>query len=164
MEKFAITPLLLVLFQVEVTDVLFAVDSIPAIFCDYLRRIHCIYVEYFRDFRVTRPVLCLAAFMNRFRYLKMSLVFILAFVAVKMLISHYYAIAPMVSLAVILGLLSVGVLPTLLSKEKGLDKPSGPLSNELMEFAWITFKQAKRLVVIVTGFTVLCGIGHDSSP
>ncbi len=153
--KTAITPLMLVLMQVEATDVLFAVDSIPAIFAITSDTFIVFTSNIFAILGLRALYFALAAFMNRFIYLKVSLVFVLAFIAVKMLISHYYHIAPMVSLAVILGILSVGILPTLLSKEKKLDKPMGPPSSKLMELAWMTFRQAKRLVIIVTGFTVL---------
>jgi tellurite resistance protein TerC len=57
----------------------------------------------------------LAGLMDKFRYLKLSLVFVLAFVGVKMLLSHSpdYKIPNGVSLAVIAGLLAVGVIASL---------------------------------------------------
>jgi hypothetical protein len=60
----------------------------------------------------------LAGFMHQFRYLKTSLVFVLAYVGVKMLVSHHYPIPNMVSLAFIAGILVVGVLASLLASSR----------------------------------------------
>ncbi|MDP1834754.1 MAG: TerC/Alx family metal homeostasis membrane protein [Chlamydiales bacterium] len=148
------TPLCLVLLQVEATDVLFAVDSIPAIFAITMDPFIVFTSNIFAILGLRALYFALASFMNRFRYLKVALVFILAFVGVKLLLSHDYPIPPYVSLVVILGMLFVGIMPTLLSKEPD-DRPNGPLANDLKELFVMTYRQAKRFVIIVTGFTIL---------
>lgn len=113
----AMTPLFLVLMQVEATDVLFAVDSIPAIFAITSDPFIVFTSNIFAILGLRALYFALASFMNRFRYLKVSLVFILAYIGVKMLLAHPYPIPSYVSLMVILGILTAGLLPTLLVKE-----------------------------------------------
>jgi tellurite resistance protein TerC len=60
----------------------------------------------------------LAHMMDRFRYMEVSLVFLLAFIGVKMLLSHYYPIPNVVSLAIIAGILFVGVSASLFATHK----------------------------------------------
>ncbi len=113
----AITPLFLVLLQVEATDVLFAVDSIPAIFAITSDPFIVFTSNIFAVLGLRALYFALASFMHRFRYLKVSLVFVLAFVGVKMLLAHTYPIPAYVSLMIIVGILTVGVLPTLFAKQ-----------------------------------------------
>jgi tellurite resistance protein TerC len=67
--------------------------------------------------------------MARFRYLKMSLVFILAFVGVKMLLVHHYALPTHVALSFILGILSIGVAASLLGGHRDTAPLVSPLAN-----------------------------------
>jgi tellurite resistance protein TerC len=104
------TPLFLVLLMVESTDVLFAVDSIPAIFAVTQDPFLVFTSNVFAILGLRSLYFAIAPLMDRFRYLKLSLVFILAFVGVKMILSHYEPIPTAVSLSVIVGILSVGIL------------------------------------------------------
>ena len=72
----------------------------------------------------------LAGAMSRFRYLKMSLVFVLAFVGVKMLLSHHYTIPTLVSLSFILGILVVGVAASMVGSGKDTAKLVPPPLGE----------------------------------
>jgi tellurite resistance protein TerC len=69
----------------------------------------------------------LASYMEKFRYLKSALVFVLAFVGVKMILSNHYHIPDMASLAIIFGILLVGVLASV----RGADKDPVPLRSPL---------------------------------
>lgn len=151
----AITPLFLVLIQVEATDVIFAVDSIPAIFAITEDPFIVFTSNIFAILGLRALYFALVAFMNRFRYLKISLVFILAFVGVKLVLAHTHPISPYASLMVILGMLLVGVLPTLLTKEPPDKSPEGPFTEEIQELAKVSFNQARRLVMIILGFSIL---------
>ena len=111
----AVTPLLLVLLLVESTDVLFAVDSIPAIFAITHDPFIVFTSNVFAILGLRSLYFALAGMMDRFRYLKMSLVFVLAFVGVKMMLSHHHPLPTIVSLAVIGGILSVGILASVLA-------------------------------------------------
>lgn len=121
--KRAITPMFLVLLVVESTDVLFAVDSIPAIFAITSDPFLVFTSNVFAILGLRSLYFALAGMMGHFRYLKASLVFVLAFVGVKMILSDYYHIDTIVSLAVIIGILGVGIVASLIGKE---EPPPGP--------------------------------------
>jgi tellurite resistance protein TerC len=112
--KRAITPLLVVLLVVESTDVLFAVDSIPAVFGITQDAFLVFTSNIFAILGLRSLFFVLAGLFDRFRYIKFSLVFIIAFIGVKMLLSHYYPIADEVALAVIVASLAIGVVGSLL--------------------------------------------------
>ena len=67
--------------------------------------------------------------MSRFRYLKFSLVFILAYIGVKFLLSHYFPIPTHISLAVIAGFLSVGVVASLIHDDPVPLQSAGDLAR-----------------------------------
>jgi tellurite resistance protein TerC len=114
----AITPLFLVLLVIESTDLLFAVDSIPAIFAVTREPFIVFTSNVFAILNLRSLYFVLASAIEKFRYLKPSLVFVLAYVGVKMLLSHHYPIPTQVSLAVIVGILLVGVLASVLAARR----------------------------------------------
>ena len=151
----AITPLFLALILVETSDILFAVDSIPAVFAVTRDPFLVFTSNIFAILGLRSMYFVLAGFMNKFRYLKMSLVFVLAYVGVKMLLSHHYPIPNLVSLAVIGGILGVGVLGSLIGAARDTAALKSPLVNDLQELASVTYRQGRRVVVLVVGGTVL---------
>ena len=104
------TPLCLALITVESTDLLFAVDSIPAVFAVTLDPFIGFSSNVFAILGLRSLYFALAAVMERFRYLKVSLVLVLGFVGCKLLLSHHFPIPNAVSLAVIVGLLLIGAM------------------------------------------------------
>jgi tellurite resistance protein TerC len=126
----AITPMFLVLLVIESTDVLFAVDSIPAIFAVTTDPFIVFTSNVFAILGLRSLYFALAAMMNRFRYIKMSLVFVLAYVGVKMLLSHHHPIPTWVSLSVIGGMLSVGIAASLYAGGRDTAKLKSPLSPD----------------------------------
>lgn len=125
--KSAITPLFLVLLIIESTDVLFAVDSIPAIFAVTRDPFIVFTSNIFAILGLRSLYFALAAVMDKFRYLKVSLVFVLAFVGVKMLLAHHYPIPTFFSLSVILGILLVGIAASLYASRRDTAKLRSPL-------------------------------------
>jgi tellurite resistance protein TerC len=121
----AMTPLFLVLLVVETTDVIFAVDSIPAIFGITRDPFLVFTSNVFAILGLRSLYFALAAVMGLFKYLKASLVFVLAFVGVKMLVAGVYHIDAILSLFIILGILGVGVLASLLAR-----KPAEPATTD----------------------------------
>jgi tellurite resistance protein TerC len=111
----AATPLFLVLLLVESTDLMFAVDSVPAIFAVTQDPFLVFTSNVFAILGLRSLYFALAGAMARFRYLKASLVFVLAFVGVKMLLVHHAKIPTWVSLSFILGILSVGVAASMVA-------------------------------------------------
>ena len=84
--SWAITPLLLALIMVEITDLVFAVDSIPAIFSITPDPFIVFTSNIFAILGLRALYFCLAALIQKFRFLKAALILILAFVGVKLLL------------------------------------------------------------------------------
>jgi len=84
--RWAITPLFLALIMVEVTDLIFAVDSIPAIFAITPDPFIVFTSNIFAILGLRALYFCLAAMIRKFRYLKPALILILAFVGIKLLL------------------------------------------------------------------------------
>jgi tellurite resistance protein TerC len=99
------TPLLIVLAVVETTDVMFAVDSIPAIFGVTIDPFIVYTSNVFAILGLRSLYFVLADFMDRFEYLKHGLGIVLAFVGAKMLLARFYELPITLSLAVIGGVL-----------------------------------------------------------
>jgi len=112
-KRYVATPLFLALLMVESSDVMFAIDSIPAIFAVTRDPFIVFTSNIFAILGLRSMYFVLAGYMERFRYLKHSLVFVLAYVGVKMMMSNHYHIPATVSLAVILAILSVGVISSI---------------------------------------------------
>ena len=123
------TPLFLTLIIIESTDLLFAVDSIPAVFAVTTDPYIVFTSNVFAILGLRSLYFALAAGIHKFRYLQMSLVFILAFVGVKMILSHHYPINPVVSLCVILGTLVVGILASLFGPSSDSAELASPLDE-----------------------------------
>jgi tellurite resistance protein TerC len=101
------TPLLLVLISVEITDLIFAVDSIPAIFA-VTRDPFIVYTSNALGLRAL--YFLLADLKNRFRYLKLGLAVILVFVGVKLTVVNLgIKIDPILSLVVVASILAVAI-------------------------------------------------------
>ena len=113
----AVTPLFLVLLIIESTDVLFAVDSIPAIFAVTTDPFIVFTSNVFAILGLRSLYFALAAMLETFRYLKVSLVFVLAYVGVKMIFSHSFPIPTIVSLCIIGALLFVGIMSSIIVKK-----------------------------------------------
>ncbi|MCW5765205.1 MAG: TerC family protein [Phycisphaeraceae bacterium] len=84
--RLAVTPLFLALIMVEITDLVFAVDSIPAIFAITPDAFIVFTSNIFAILGLRSLYFCLAAMISKFRYLKPALILILAFVGVKLLL------------------------------------------------------------------------------
>ena len=102
-----------VLLVVETTDVLFAVDSIPAILA-ITRDAFIVYTSnVFAILGLRSMYFALAGMMEMFRYLHYGLSLVLVFVGAKMLVSHYVEIPTPIALAAVAGVLSISVIASL---------------------------------------------------
>ncbi|HXT17399.1 MAG TPA: TerC family protein [Gemmatimonadaceae bacterium] len=108
------TPLLLVLVLIEVTDLIFAIDSIPAIFGVTTHSFIVFTSNIFAVMGLRSMYFLLAAVVDRFHLLKYGLAVILSFVGFKMLTEHFFRIDITLSLAVILGVLAVSIVASLI--------------------------------------------------
>lgn len=114
----AATPLFIALIVVETTDIMFAVDSIPAIFAITTDPFIVFTSNIFAILGLRSLYFVLAAILEKFQYLKYSLVFILAFVGLKMLALEFVHLPPWVSLAVIAAALTSGIFYSLYMDKK----------------------------------------------
>ncbi len=151
----AVTPLLLVLLVVESTDLLFAVDSIPAIFAITTDPFIVFTSNVFAILGLRSLYFALAAIIEKFRYLKASLVFVLAFVGVKMILAHHHPIPVPISLSVIIGTLVVGIGASVLASHRDTAPYVKPILDQVGFMADITVKQIRRAVVFLIGATVV---------
>ena len=124
----AITPLFLALIMVEFTDLIFAVDSIPAIFAITPDTFIVFTSNIFAILGLRALYFCLAALIVKFRFLKPALIIILAFVGVKLLLlsvppyldviglpdGKSIKISPILSLAVVVGMLGLATVASIL--------------------------------------------------
>ncbi len=115
------TQLLAVLVVVEATDIVFAVDSIPAIFAVTRHTFIVFSSNAFAILGLRSLYFVLAGMMKRFAYLQYGLSAVLGFVGVKMLISGWYVIPIWASLLFIIGALAVSVLVSLWSESRESD-------------------------------------------
>lgn len=133
------TPLLLVLVLIEVTDLIFAVDSIPAVFAITTDPFIVFTSNIFAILGLRALYFALAGMMGKFHYLKVGLSLILVFVGAKMLVAGIYKIPIWASLAVIVVLLGGAVAASLLRSAPkpvlpsavlppGLDRPQPPVA------------------------------------
>ncbi|MFN8620703.1 MAG: TerC family protein [Chloroflexota bacterium] len=114
----AATPLLLALLTVETSDLVFAVDSIPAIFAVTTDPFVVFTSNAFAILGLRSLYFLLADAADRFRYLRFGLAAVLVFVGAKMLLADILKTPPLVSLAVIVGILGLSVVASLLADRR----------------------------------------------
>jgi tellurite resistance protein TerC len=113
------TPLFIVLVLVETTDLIFALDSIPAIFAVTTNAFIVYSSNVFAILGLRALYFLLAGIIDKFHFLKLGLSVILVFVGVKMLIVDIYKIPIGISLAVIAAILTISVVASMLFPKKG---------------------------------------------
>lgn len=116
------TPLLVVVAVIEFTDVLFAVDSIPAIFAISNDPFILYTSNIFAILGLRSLYFLLANFIHMFSKLPYGLAIILAFIGVKMLIAPWYHISSPVSLGIVGGVLVISVLLSIIFPDKKEDE------------------------------------------
>ena len=117
--KRAATPLLLALVTVEATDIVFAVDSIPAIFAVTRDPFIVFTSNIFAILGLRSLYFLLAGVIDKFRFLKIGLAGILIFVGAKMLVSGVLKIPIGLSLGVVGGMLAVSIAASLVFPKRG---------------------------------------------
>ncbi|MDO8309839.1 MAG: TerC family protein [Actinomycetota bacterium] len=110
------TPLLAVLVIVEVTDIIFAVDSIPAIFAVTQEPFLVFASNAFAILGLRAMYFLLADLMHRFIYLKLGLSLVLVWVGIKMIVSHAFVKIPTVlSLGIVVAIITASVVASLIA-------------------------------------------------
>lgn len=120
------TPLLVVLVTVESTDLVFAIDSIPAIFAVTDDPFIVYTSNVFAILGLRALYFLIAGIIDLFVYLRYGLGFVLSFVGVKMLLADIYPIPIGISLSMIAGILTISVVASLLFPPKHADTAPAP--------------------------------------
>jgi tellurite resistance protein TerC len=116
--RWLLTPLALVLIVVDLMDLVFAVDSIPAVFA-ITQDPFIVYTSNICAILGLRSLyFLLANLIKRFIYLKTGLAIVLAFVGVKMIVARYFVLPNTISLAVILLILGIAVIASIIATKK----------------------------------------------
>ena len=111
--KMWITPLFVVLIFIEVTDLIFAVDSIPAIFAVTTDPFIVYTSNIFAILGLRALYFILADMADRFELLKYGLAVILMFIGVKLLIIEFYKIPILLSLGFVIGVLAISIIASI---------------------------------------------------
>jgi tellurite resistance protein TerC len=107
------TPLFMSLVLIEITDVIFAVDSIPAIFAVTTDPFLVFTSNIFAILGLRSLFFALAGLVDKFRYLKLGLAAVLVFVGGKMTLMDFFKLPPLVSLLVVIGILAISIVASL---------------------------------------------------
>jgi tellurite resistance protein TerC len=121
-----LTRLGLVLLAVEGTDVLFALDSIPAVLALTTEGFIVFSSNIFAILGLRSLYFLLESMMGRFRHLKIAIAFVLVFIGLKMLLHTVYTLPNLASLGIILGAVLIGVLASLLLEKDERGADAGP--------------------------------------
>ena len=116
--KLFFTPLFLVLMVINITDVVFAVDSIPAVLAISNDAFIVYTSNIFAILGLRSIYFALSGMIHLFRFLKYGLALILTFVGIKMLIAAYYDIPTGFALALVLSILALSMITSIVFKEK----------------------------------------------
>lgn len=151
----AVTPLMLALVLVETSDLMFAVDSIPAIFA-ITRDPFLIWTSnVFAILGLRSLYFALAGLMDKFRYLKTSLVFLLVFIGFKLLIADFHEIPVTVTIFMIVGIIGFGILASVIASGRDTAALVSPLADQIQDLSALTMSQGRRVVTLIVGSTVL---------
>lgn len=115
--KTMLTLLGMSIVMVEATDLIFAVDSIPAVMGVSQDRFIILTSNVFAILGLRALYFLLAGIIHTFRYLKLGLAIVLAFIGAKMLVIHWFHVPIAISLSVVLGVVAASVAASLLIPE-----------------------------------------------
>ena len=119
--KWFATPLLLVLVVINITDIIFAVDSIPAIFAITTDPFNVYTSNIFAILGLRALYFLLAGMIGKFHYLKIGLAIVLIFIGTKMLIVKWFPIPIVYSLLFVVSVIALSILVSLLKPKKELN-------------------------------------------
>jgi tellurite resistance protein TerC len=124
--RYIATPLFIVVLVVETTDLVFALDSIPAALAISLDPFIVYTANIFAILGLRSLYFALAGIMRLFHYLRYGLVVVLIFVGVKMLIADFYKIPTEIALGAVVGVLFIAVIASIIwpRREKIIPVPS----------------------------------------
>jgi tellurite resistance protein TerC len=128
--RLAITELVVALLTIELTDVVFAVDSVPAVLAITTEPFVVVTSNVFAILGLRALYFVLAGMLASFRYLRVALAVLLAYIGAKMVLHDVVRIPNLLSLGIILGLVAAGVIASVLRRPAAGPGPekTGPAS------------------------------------
>ena len=146
------TPMFIALIVVESSDLLFAIDSLPAVIAVTADPFIAFSSNAFAILGLRSLYFVIAPMIARFHYMKQSLMVLLAFIGVKMLLTHHVHIPIGVSLGCIGGILGAGLIASLLSRTQSDAASDAAFVDQLVHSG---LRTARRVVVGIVGTTIL---------
>ncbi len=119
------TPLFVALLALAFFDLMFAVDSVPAIYAITDDPFIVLAANAFALLGLRTLYFAIATSLERFVYLQPTLAIVLGWVGFKMIISHWYHMPPLISLGVILTILGIGILASVRANRRGEQRAHG---------------------------------------
>jgi tellurite resistance protein TerC len=123
-DRICATPLLLVLIVIETTDLLFAIDSIPAVLSITLNSFIVYTSNIFAILGLRSLFFALSSLLNIFEYLHYGISCVLVFVGMKMILSHSYPIRTEISLVVVATILLITIVASLWKRKRVDEAPA----------------------------------------
>jgi tellurite resistance protein TerC len=112
------TPLFMALIMIETTDLIFAIDSIPAIFAVTQNSFIIYTSNIFAILGLRALYFCLTDIIERFKYIKYSLAIILILIGFKIFVGHFYEISKLLTLMMTIGLILGGIVVSVFKDKK----------------------------------------------
>lgn len=153
--KLFVTPLFTAMLLVESADLLYALDSIPAVIAVSREPFIVYSSNIFAILGLRALYFVLASAIQKLHYLRLGLVIILLYLGCKMLLSQVYPIDTLTSLVVITGILMLAILTSLRKKEQVDFIEASPLASDLGKIYLVTYAGLKRILISVIGTSVV---------
>lgn len=164
--RLVITPLFLVVIASSALDVAFAADSIPAMFAVTQDAFLAFTASAFAILGLRSLYFAISGAVLRFRYLKVSLVVVLGFITVKILVSQYQTqfrdLPTVVTLAVVSGVMMLGIGASMLRNRDLATSGTGPLAtprpapiDDLSEAVDSTRRNFRKVIILIVGTAVI---------
>ncbi|HEY2732398.1 MAG TPA: TerC/Alx family metal homeostasis membrane protein [Polyangiales bacterium] len=122
----ALTTVAVCLVVVELTDIVFAMDSIPAVLSVSQETFIMVTSNIFAILGLRSLYFVLAGVMAKFQYLEIALALLLVFIGAKMLAHSYYTMPHLLTLAIIAGVLGIGVVASMIAARRAPRDPIDP--------------------------------------
>jgi tellurite resistance protein TerC len=116
--KLALTTVAVCLVVIELTDIVFALDSIPAVLSVSQDTFIMVTSNIFAILGLRSLYFVLAGAMAKFKYLKIALAVLLILIGVKMILHHFYVMSHVLSLVLIAGIIGAGVLASVIANRR----------------------------------------------
>ena len=120
--RWVATPLLLALLAIELTDIVFAIDSVPAAFAVTKEPFLVYSSNVFAILGLRALYIVLAASLVGLRYLRFGLAAVLAFAGVKMIGSQWFTVPPLLAVAVIVGCIGIAVAASVVANRRDKER------------------------------------------